>query len=133
VIRYQDHLEDISPEHLEGFFLGWPNPPSLARRLDILRGSRHVWIAREGEEVVGFVTALDDGVLCAFIPLLEVRPDRQGRGIGTELLCRMQETLADRYAVDAVCDEELVPFYERLGFRAMRAVSLRNYDRQSAA
>ena len=77
--------------------------------------------------MVGFVTAISDGVLSAYVPLLEVLPDYQGRGIGSELICRMLARLNDLYMVDLVCDAELVPFYERLGLEApVRAISIRN-------
>jgi GNAT superfamily N-acetyltransferase len=56
-----------------------------------------------------------DGVLSAFVPLLEVLPAHQGQGIGTELVRRMLALLEDRYMVDLCCDDELVAFYERFG------------------
>ena len=115
MIEYVDDLAGVEAEHLEGFFVGWPNPPSPERHLEILRGSSHVVLARDGERVVGFVTAISDGVLSAYIPLLEVLPEYQGRGIGTELVRRLLAEVGDLYMVDLVCDADVVPFYERLG------------------
>ena len=43
--------------------------------------------------VVGFVTAITDGVSCAYIPHLEVLPEWQGDGSGTELMRRMMAKL----------------------------------------
>jgi hypothetical protein len=45
-----------------------------------LQGSDVIGLAREAESgrIVGFVTAVGDGVLSAFIPLLEVVPDYRG-------------------------------------------------------
>lgn len=45
------------------------------------------------EQLVGFVTALTDRVLSAYIPLLEVRADRRGRGIATNkrLFCILDD------------------------------------------
>jgi GNAT superfamily N-acetyltransferase len=83
-----------------------------------LRGSSHVVLARDGARVVGFVTAISDGVLSAYIPLLEVRPEYQRQGIGTELVRRLLDVLRGLYMVDLVCDEDVVPFYERLGSSA---------------
>ena len=62
--------------------------------------------------MVGFITAISDGVLSAFIPLLEVLP-APGPGIGSELVRRMLSELEDFYMVDLVCDPELEPFYRR--------------------
>ena len=116
MIRYTDSLDGVDATHLDGFFVGWPDAPSPATHLALLRGSAHAWLALDGERVVGFVTATSDGVLTAFIPLLEVLPDHRGRGIGAELVRRMLGTLDGLYAVDVVCDEDVMPFYERLGF-----------------
>ena len=77
-------------------------------------------LALDGEHVVGFVTVLSDGVLCAHVSLLEVLPRYQGRGIGSELMRRALGGLSNLYAVDVVCDPEVQPFYLRLGMRRSR-------------
>jgi ribosomal protein S18 acetylase RimI-like enzyme len=117
VIEYSTDASGVKPEHLTGFFVGWPKPPSPERHLEILRGSSHVVLARDGAQVVGFVTAISDGAISAYIPLLEVLPDRQGRGIGSELVRRLLAQLDGLYMVDLCCDEDVVPFYERLGLQ----------------
>ena len=128
MIDYATSLEGVRPEDLQGFFVGWPNPPSPERHLALLRGSEHAVIARERDSgrVVGFVNVVGDGVLSAFIPLLEVLPEYQSRGIGTELVRRALALVDDRYMVDVVCDEELVPFYERFGMQRLTGMALRN-------
>jgi ribosomal protein S18 acetylase RimI-like enzyme len=127
VTEYAESLAGLEPEQLQGFFVGWPHPPSPQRHLEILRGSAAVVLAREDERVVGFVTAISDGVLSAYIPLLEVLPEYQGRGIGTELMRRMLARLEGLYMVDLSCDAPLEPFYVRLGFgRLERALGIRN-------
>jgi ribosomal protein S18 acetylase RimI-like enzyme len=129
VIEYTTDLEGVEPGHLDGFFVDWPKPPSAERHLEILHGSSHVVLAREGVRVVGFVTAISDGVLSAYIPLLEVLPDYQGRGIGTELVRRLLAGLGGLYMVDLSCDEDVVPFYERLGLQLWDAgMGIRNRD-----
>ena len=115
MIEYVTDEGGVEPEHLGGFFVGWPTPPSPQRHLEILRGSSHVVLARDGERVVGFVTAISDGVISAYIPLLEVLPEYQGRGIGAELVRRLLAELDGLYMVDLCCDEDVVGFYERLG------------------
>ena len=126
-IEYTTSLEGVAPEHLEGFFEGWPKPPSAERHLEILRGSHRVVLARDREspKIVGFANALSDGVLSAFIALLEVLPSHRGRGIGTELVGRLLAELDDLYSVDVVCDEELRSFYARFGMQPLPAMALR--------
>ena len=83
--------------------------------------------------VVGFANAISDGVLTAYIPLLEVLPDWQGRGIGRRLIERLSEQLDDLYMIDIVCDESLASFYEPLGFRTLTGMARRNYANQTGA
>ena len=132
MIRYSTDVDALDVTHLGyPFFIGWPDPPDAGAHLRILRGARHAVVALDGEAVVGFVTALGDGVLSAFIPLLEVTPSHHGRGIGSELVRRVLDEIGPLYAVDAVCDPDLVAFYERLGFRAAGAVARRDYGLQA--
>ncbi|GGR36638.1 GNAT family N-acetyltransferase [Deinococcus ruber] len=121
----------VTREQVEGFFIGWPNPPQPETLLRLLQGSYRVILALDGDQVVGFVTAISDGVLSAYIPLLEVLPSHQGRGIGTELTRRILDDLTNLYMIDVMCDKEVAPFYERLGLRRATGVIRRNYSRQS--
>jgi GNAT superfamily N-acetyltransferase len=126
VIDYRIGSDGLVPQQLTGFFDGWPDPPTPERFLAILRGSSHVVTAWDDEQLVGFVNALSDGTLSAFVPLLEVLPSHQGQGIGSELVRRMLALVADLYAVDVVCDEDLAPFYERFGLQRLTGMALRN-------
>ena len=98
--------------------------------MDILRNSYEVWIALDGEKCVGFTNALSDGLFCACIPLLEVLPEYQGTGIGSELVSRMVKSLKGMYAIDIVCDESVAPFYEKQDFSQCVGMVKRNYDNQ---
>lgn len=133
MISYQETLDGVTADRLQGFFVGWPDPPSAATLLRVLQGSTHIVLARDDEtgQVVGYITAVTDGVLAAYIPHLEVRPDLQGRGIGSELVRMMLARLRSIYMVDLICDPELQPYYERLGMRPWTGMIVRNYDRQS--
>jgi len=126
-VAYSSDVTGLTPADLKGFFVDWPSPPSPERHLEILRGSDHVVLARDGEGglVLGFVTAISDGVLSAFIPLLEVLPERQGQGIGSELVRRILAELEDFYMVDLVCDPELEPFYRRFEMILLSSMGIR--------
>jgi ribosomal protein S18 acetylase RimI-like enzyme len=133
MIQYSESLDGLTPERLTGFFVGWPNPPSPENHLRILHGSQHRLLAidTENSQVVGFITALSDGVSAAYIPHLEVLPQYQGQGIGTELVRRMLDKLRHLYMIDLMCDADLQPFYERMGLHPYTGMVGRNYDRQA--
>ncbi len=131
IVRYAASLDGITPEMLEGLFQGWPSHPSPEMHLKILENSAKVWLALDDVRCVGFVNAISDGVLCAFVPLLEVLPGYRGRGIGSELVRRMSGSLQSMYAVDLICDQDLSSFYRRLGFSPSTAMIRRNYARQA--
>lgn len=136
MIVYADNVEGIGADALRGgFFVGWPNPPSAETHLRLLEGSDHLVLALDDatRAVVGFVTAISDGVTCAYIPHLEVLPAYQRRGIGTELMRRMLARLANLYMIDLLCDEEVQPFYARVGMRPATGMMVRHYDRQSGS
>jgi len=135
MISYSETIEGVSSADLSGFFVGWPNPPTPTTHLRILVGSAKIVLARDDAtgQVVGFITAISDGVSCAYIPHLEVLPAYQGRGIGSELVRQMLAQLRHIYMIDLICDTNVQPFYERLGMRPYTGMILRNYDRQSGA
>ena len=131
-LAYVNSASGIEPTQLEGFFVGWPNPPSPQTHLRLLRKSDRVVLAvdQDRDIVVGFITAIDDRTLSAYIPFLEVLPNYQGIGIGTELVTRMLESLNGFYMIDLVCDPGLRRYYQRLGFSETAAMSIREYRYQ---
>ena len=133
MIEYKNSLEMIDETMLHGFFDGWPNPPPPASHMKILRGSYRVWLAvdTEANTVVGFVNAISDGVLSAYIPLIEVLPEYQSKGIGNELIKRMLDSLRDVYMVDLLCDADLQKYYAKFGMMPATGSLIRNFDRQS--
>lgn len=130
-MKYTHTLEDITADMLNGFFVGWPNPPSPETHMKLLQNSSHIVLAVEGEQVIGFITGVSDGVLSAYIPLLEVLPEYKSKGIGKELVGRMLEQLRGIYMIDLCCDDDLVPYYEKFGMFKANGMLFRNYDRQS--
>lgn len=130
---YISTIENVTAENLGGFFVGWPNPPSPQMHFELLKNSNKIVLAidEEANKVVGFITAITDKTLSAYIPFLEVLPDYQDRGIGKELVRRMLERLGNLYAIDLLCDPELQPFYESLGMRQAHGMMVRNYENQA--
>ena len=83
--RYIDLPVAVLPHQLQGFFVGWSQPPSLEKHHELLRKSDYCVLALdENGKVVGFITAIVDHVLTAYINFLEVLPEHQNpRGRGT--------------------------------------------------
>lgn len=125
MIEYRTDVGAVAAHQIEGFFVGWPTPPSPERLVEVMDSSyKRVW-ALDGDRVVGYINAISDGVLTAFIPWLEVHPDHQNQGVGSELVRRLVEQLDGMYSIDLCCDEHLVGYYERLGFFASTAMGMR--------
>ena len=130
-IEYLDSAEKISVDMVSGFFVGWPNPPDENTLIEILKNSHKIVIAKKGNKIIGFITAISDGILSAYIPFFEVLPDFQNLGIGAELLHQMKEKLKDIYMVDLICDLDIEGYYKKLGFTKSSGMILRNYEFQN--
>lgn len=130
---YKYSVDGITAEMLEGFFVDWPNPPSPETHLQLLKNSSKVVLAMDEQtgQVVGFITAISDGVLSAYIPLLEVLPAYKGEGIGKQLVSQMLKELDNIYMIDLCCDDDLVPYYETFGMMKANGMMFRNYHMQS--
>lgn len=130
---YTTCIKDITKDQLNGFFVGWPNPPSSEVHLKLLKKSSHVVLAiyEKSNQVIGFITANSDDVLSAYIPFLEVLPAYQGQGIGKQLVKEMFNVLSDIYMIDLMCDEDLMGYYEKLGMQQAHGMIRRNYSKQS--
>ncbi|MGG4397069.1 GNAT family N-acetyltransferase [Paenibacillus thiaminolyticus] len=132
---YKNSPDGITSDMLQGFFVDWPNPPAPDTHLRLLKQSSKVILAVDdtANRVVGFITAISDGILSAYIPLLEVLPAYKNKGIGKELVNRMLTELDDIYMIDLCCDDDLVPYYNKFGMRKTNGMILRNYNRQSGS
>jgi ribosomal protein S18 acetylase RimI-like enzyme len=129
---YTSSLEGLTALQLTGgFFVGWPQWPTPETHLRILQGSYQCVLAKSADgTVVGYITAVSDGVSCAYISHLEVLPAYQGKGVGSELVQRLLAELEHLYMVDLCCDPELIPFYQKHGFHTVAGMIRRNYNRQ---
>ncbi|WP_336634507.1 GNAT family N-acetyltransferase [Lysinibacillus fusiformis] len=133
MLLYKNNLEDISSDMLKGFFVDWPNLPSPQTHLKLLENSSKVVMAldEQSNQIVGFITAISDGVLSAYIPFLEVLPAYKSKGVGKELINRMLIELQYIYMIDLCCDDDLVPLYEKFGMMKSNGMLIRNYGMQS--
>lgn len=131
-LSYRTTTDGLTEDQLTGdFFEGWLDPPPPEALLRVLQSSDHVVVAIRNDKVIGFVTALSDDVLSAFITLLEVVPEEQDKGIGHSLINQILDEIGQIYMVDLVCDANLSRFYAELGFAATTGMSRRDYAVQS--
>lgn len=132
MITYKQYNETMdSLEIADGFFDGWPNPPSKVVHRQILNNSYMSFVAIDEGRIIGFINVISDGVLSAYIPLLEVVDAYKGQGIGTRLVEKVIEAMRDLYMIDVACDDDVVPFYAKFDMMRGNAMSVRNYGRQS--
>ncbi|MFE7062004.1 GNAT family N-acetyltransferase [Sutcliffiella sp. NPDC057660] len=132
-MRYTNSTDEITADMLKGFFVGWPKPPNTETHLKLLKNSSKVVLALDddADQVIGFITAISDGVLSAYIPFLEVLPEYKNQGIGQELVKRMLKELDHIYMIDLCCDDDVVPFYDKFGMIKSNGMLVRNYQWQS--
>ncbi len=131
MIEYIDNIEKIKPSDLKGFWESWLNPPSKEKHWRILKNSEFKILAVDCAtgKVVGFVTAISDGVLSVYIPFLEVLPDYRRKRVGSELVKRMPKKVKDFYMIDLTCDKELQVFYEKFGMKKSIGMMIRNHKK----
>lgn len=129
MIEYITSIEAINSKQLQGFFVGWSGPLSPEQHYEVLKNSAYIVLAFDTEEskVVGFINALSDGIHFAFIPMLEVLPEYQDKGIGRRLMESMVQLLSHITCVDLTCDVEMQGFYERFGMLQSHGMVFRKY------
>lgn len=120
-----NELADLA---VEGFFVGWPTKPSETQLRESILGADKAILAIDGSAkcLVGYITAITDHALCAYLPFLEVLPTYQSQGLGKALMERMLSELGDLYMTDLVCDKEVAGFYKKAGFESWHAMIRRN-------
>ncbi len=131
-IKYIISLNKIDKEQLNGFFVGWKAPLTTEEHYNILKNSQYKILAvnMESNMVIGFINALSDKINFAFIPMLEVLPEFQNKGIGKELIRRMLKKLEYINCIDLTCDIRLQGFYSQFGMIESRGMVIRKYINQ---
>lgn len=132
-ITYSINKNDIKNLSIGNFFVGWPNKPSIEILKQGVERADYAVLAIDTENnmLAGYITAITDHTLSAYIPFLEVEETYQKQGIGHELVTRILEQLQHLYMIDLVCDKELADFYSEAGFESWHAMIKRNYANQS--
>jgi N-acetylglutamate synthase-like GNAT family acetyltransferase len=84
----------------------------------MIRGANRTVVAIEDERVVGFARALFDGASNGYISTVAVAADRQGGGVGRELVQRLMDVeQAANITWVLRAGRGSTGFWEKMGFR----------------
>ncbi|MAX81715.1 MAG: GNAT family N-acetyltransferase [Crocinitomicaceae bacterium] len=72
--------------------------------------------AWDNDKLVGIGNAISDGYLVVYYPHLLVHPDYQGKGIGHQIVAKMQEKYASFHMQMLTADGKAIDFYKKNGF-----------------
>ena len=102
--------------------VGWTNYTHQPEMLEqSLAHSLAIYIARDGEKIVGLVRLVGDGFSSVFVQDLIVLPSYQRQGIGSALMKEALGDYKDAYQVQLATEqtEKTVEFYRSLGFETL--------------
>ena len=102
--------------------VGWTNYTDQSEMLEqALSHSLAIYVALDGDAVVGLIRLVGDGFSSVLVQDLIVLPIYQRQGIGSALMKEALEDYKDAYQVQLVTDqtEKNVGFYRSLGFEAL--------------
>ena len=102
--------------------VGWTNYTNQPQMLDqSLAHSLAIYVARDGEEIVGLVRLVGDGFSSVFVQDLIVLPNYQRQGIGSDLMKEALGDFKDAYQVQLATEqtEKTLGFYRSLGFETL--------------
>ncbi len=118
MIEYKD-IHEFRKEDLESLFLSveWSSGHYPEKLVIAMRNFETVYTAWEGDQLVGLICAMDDGIMTAYVHYLLVRPTHQHLGIGRRLVEMMKEHYKDYLRIVIVAYNEELDFYSSCGFK----------------
>ena len=102
--------------------VGWTNYTHQPEMLEqALSHSLAIYVALDGDAVVGLIRLVGDGFSSVFVQDLIVLPSYQRQGIGSSLMKEALEDYKDAYQVQLVTEqtEKNVGFYRSIGFETL--------------
>ena len=120
-IRKQEivKLEDVLHLYQAAGWTNYTNQPQMLKQA--LSQSLVIYLALDGDAVVGLIRLVGDGFSSVLVQDLIVLPIYQRQGIGSALMKEALEDYKDAYQVQLVTEEteKNVGFYRSLGFEVL--------------
>ena len=102
--------------------VGWTNYTHQPEMLEqSLAHSLAIYLAQDGEKIVGLVRLVGDGFSSVFVQDLIVLPSYQRQGIGSNLMKEALADYKDAYQIQLATEqtEKTLEFYRSLGFETL--------------
>ena len=102
--------------------VGWTNYTNQPQMLEqALSHSLAIYLALDGDTVVGLIRLVGDGFSSVFVQDLIVLPSYQRQGIGSSLMKEALEDFKEAYQVQLATEqtEKNVGFYRSMGFETL--------------
>ena len=102
--------------------VSWTNYTNQPQMLEqSLAHSLAIYVARDGEKIVGLVRLVGDGFSSVFVQDLIVLPSYQRQGIGSNLMKEALADYKDAYQIQLATEqtEKNLGFYRSLGFETL--------------
>lgn len=116
-ITYQT-THEFSSKDLQDLFLSveWSSGHYPDKLVIAMQNFKTVYTAWDGDKLVGLISAMDDGIMTAYVHYLLVHPDYQHIGIGKKLVEMIKDTYKDYLRIVVVAYNAELRFYESCGF-----------------
>ena len=105
-ITYKD-IHDFNEKDLEDLFLSveWSSGHFPDKLVIAMKNFETVFSAWDGDKLVGLVSAMDDGIMTAYVHYVLIRPDK-----------RVTDKYDDYLRIVVVSYDDEIEFYEHCGF-----------------
>jgi len=118
-ITIKDKSLTLTSKQLEDLFLSveWSSGHYPDKLEIAMQNYETVFTAWDDDKLVGLISAMDDGMMTAYIHYLLIRPEYQGKGIGKQLIECTKEKYKDYLRIVLVAYDKECGFYEHCGFK----------------
>lgn len=112
-------INDFSCDELQKLFLSveWSSGHYPDKLVIAMKNFETVYSAWDGDNLIGMICVMDDGIMNAYVHYLLVNPAYQGKQIGRKLVEMVKEKYKDYMRIVVVAYNSEMNFYENCGFK----------------